>query len=347
MIIALSVISYLLVVMVFLPLVRDNFWLFRTLEYPRFQKFILVLSLLATWIAVFFLGKPDFIAMALLSISAVYLFIKIYPYTSISKKEVSTITYKSPNNSMRIITVNVYQENRRYSEMLQEIRSYDPDIIMMVETDSGWAQAMKELEIEYKYSVSEPRANTYGILFYSRLKLREAKINHLVKNDIPSLDAIVELPNGQPVQLYGLHPEPPVPGESLTSTAKDKELMKVAFKVKKCTIPCIVLGDLNDVAWSYTTSLFTKVSGLLDVRCGRGFYSTFSAKNPLLRFPLDYIFCSPDFGLVSMKRLKPAGSDHFPIFTHLVFDARLRAKQKKDDPADQGEINEASEMTAK
>ena len=71
------------------------------------------------------------------------------------------------------------------------------------------------------------------------------------------------------------HPEPPVPGENLYSTAKDKELMKVALKAKECKLPCIVFGDLNDVAWSHTTELFRKTSELLDPRRGRGFYSTF------------------------------------------------------------------------
>src|SRR5688572_5709743 len=191
MIIALSVLSYLLVALVFLPLVRDNFWLFRTLEYPRFQKFVLVLALLAGWCPVFFFGKADYIAFSLLCISVVYLFIKIFPYTLLSKKEVSTLRSADRNNSLRIVTVNVYQDNRKYSEMIREIRSYDPDIIMMVETDEGWAQAMKQLEKDFPFSISEPLSNTYGIIFYSRFKLRDASIAHLVKNDIPSLDAII------------------------------------------------------------------------------------------------------------------------------------------------------------
>ncbi|MGZ8545714.1 MAG: endonuclease/exonuclease/phosphatase family protein, partial [Flavisolibacter sp.] len=142
---------------------------------------------------------------------------------------------------------------------------------------------------------------------------------------------------------YGLHPEPPVPGENLYSTAKDKELMKVALKVKKEKLPCIVFGDLNDVAWSHTTELFRKVSGLLDPRRGRGFYSTFSAHHWFIRYPLDYIFGSREFGLVSMKRMPKNGSDHFATLTHLIFQKQLL--QVHDQPtAEKEEVEEAAKM---
>ncbi len=73
---------------------------------------------------------------------------------------------------------------------------------------------------------------------YSRLKLEGGKVVYLVKDDIPSVEAIVLLPSGQQVKFWGLHPEPPVPGESLYSKAKDKELMKVALQVRGCKLPC-------------------------------------------------------------------------------------------------------------
>ncbi len=245
-----------------------------------------------------------------------------------------------------IFAANVYQENRNYKKMLQQIKETDPDIIFLLETDQGWADAMQPLEKTHPYILHEPLDNTYGLLFFSRLEVIKGSVKYLVQKDIPSIDAIVQLPSGQKVQLYGLHPKPPVPNENLYATAKDKELMKVALKVRKCNMPCIVFGDLNDVAWSHTTELFRKTSELLDPRRGRGFYSTFSAKSWFLRFPLDYIFCTEDFGLVQMKRMPPNGSDHFAVFTKLAYQEKLVAEQEPP-KADASELNKAKETASK
>jgi endonuclease/exonuclease/phosphatase (EEP) superfamily protein YafD len=223
------------------------------------------------------------------------------------------------------------QDNRQYERLLQQVAQTDPDIVFLVETDSGWEAAMKVLEKNYPYTLKKPLSNTYGLLFYSRLPLKEGTIRYLAENDIPSVKTIVVLPSGVEVQLYGLHPKPPVPKEALTSTAKDKELMKVAFEVEKQHKPCVVMGDLNDVAWSYVTELFRKVSGLLDPRRGRGFYSTFSANHWWMRFPLDYIFCSTHFGLVSMRRMPYNGSDHFGMYIHLQYQPELKVVQEEPD----------------
>jgi endonuclease/exonuclease/phosphatase (EEP) superfamily protein YafD len=218
----------------------------------------------------------------------------------------------------------------------------DPDLVFLVETDEVWADGVKELDGRYPYTIKQPLDNTYGLLFYSRLPVRNDRLLFRVDPEVPSVELEVQLPSGTWVKVFGLHPKPPVPGESLYSTAKDKELMKVAFEVEHEQKPCIVMGDLNDVAWSHVTQLFRKVSGLLDPRRGRGFYSTFSANSRIMRFPLDYIFCSAHFGLIRMQRMPNNGSDHFAMFIHLQFDASLVRKQDTPD-ADQEEKEEAAE----
>jgi endonuclease/exonuclease/phosphatase (EEP) superfamily protein YafD len=249
------------------------------------------------------------------------------------------------DNEITIFTANVLQDNRQFGRMLQQIRSTDPDIIFLVETDTGWQEALKELEKDYEYRLAAPLDNTYGLLFYSRLRMEKGKVNFLVKDDIPSVDVVLQLRNGQKVQLWGLHPEPPAPNEALYSTAKDKELMKIALRAKECSLPIIVFGDLNDVAWSHITELFRKTSELLDPRRGRGFYNTFSAYHWFIRFPLDYIFCSAHFRLIHMKRMPKNGSDHFATFTHLYFSP---VENKEDAPsASNSEKEEAREIAYK
>jgi hypothetical protein len=80
-------------------------------------------------------------------------------------------------------------------------------------------------------------------------------------------------------------PRPPVP--PTPSYGRDAELVLIGREIDGASRPAVVAGDLNDVAWSSTTTLFQKISGTLDPRVGRGLYNSFHAKSPLLRFPLD------------------------------------------------------------
>jgi endonuclease/exonuclease/phosphatase (EEP) superfamily protein YafD len=255
-------------------------------------------------------------------------------------------TEATKGDRIKVFSGNVWQDNTNYQGFVQLIRETDPDIILLLEPDQHWEKGLKPLEKEYPYTKKKALDNTYGMLFYSRLPVRKSCIQFLTEADIPSLDAIVELPGGQAVQLWGLHPKPPMPQEDTRSDAKDKELMQIALKARETDLPIIVLGDLNDVAWSRTTELFRKTSQLLDPRRGRGFYSTFSAKHWWVRFPLDYIFASTHFTLVRMKRLPPTGSDHFPIFIVLAFSKSSVAKQEAPQ-ADAAELEEAVETANK
>ena len=251
-----------------------------------------------------------------------------------------------PEQSLSLMITNVFEDNPNKEGCVKEIQKANPDVVILLETNKLWEQQTLELEAAYPYHVRVPLENTYGLLLYSKLELVNAQVKYLVEKDIPSIHTQLILPNGKAVQFYAVHPTPPVPGENIRSTERDKELLLVADLAKACSMPVIVAGDLNDVAWSHTTELFLKMSGLLDPRRGRGFFNSFNAHYPFLRFPLDHAFTSKHFKLKEIRRLNNFGSDHFPIFLSLQYEEEAATQQHSLKP-DADEVEEAQEKKEK
>lgn len=106
--------------------------------------------------------------------------------------------------------------------------------------------------------------NMYGLLLYSKLEIQRKEIHYLIDEEIPSLELDIKLRNGELITIYAIHPSPPVPGENEKSTERDAEILLVGGKSKENHLPSLVIGDPNDVAWSYTTELFLKNSEMAD-----------------------------------------------------------------------------------
>jgi endonuclease/exonuclease/phosphatase (EEP) superfamily protein YafD len=149
------------------------------------------------------------------------------------------------------------------------------------------------------------------MMLLSRLPLEGAKVRNRLQPHVPSVTAGLRLPSGDVVDFHGVHPEPPYPGDD--SGERDAELVQIGKEVRTAGRATIVMGDLNDVAWSHTSRLFRRLSGTLDPRVGRGPYPTYPAKLPWLAWPLDHVFVTPHFRLVGIDRLADIGSDHLPM----------------------------------
>lgn len=324
----LVVVSTLLLAFSVLSLIRHDYWTFRIFDYPRLQKFVATILTLIL-VAIFYDGATTkYIFMVLLFINLVFLAYQIIPFTPLGKKHILKITKHIPDQSISIIIANVYQDNTNYKGCIDELSKNQADLILLLETNKTWEQQTLSLEKTHPFHQRFPLENTYGMLLYSRYELIDTEVKFLVEKDIPSIHTKIKLPSGQLVQLYALHPTPPVPNENPRSTERDKELLLVADMAKASKDPVIVIGDMNDVAWSYTTELFLKMSGLLDPRRGRGFYNSFHAHYPIMRFPLDHAFISTDFKLKNMKRLHNFDSDHFPIYIALQYEPSAKFQQE-------------------
>ena len=206
--------------------------------------------------------------------------LKIYKYTPLFTVEANSSTIVEDSNTLKLFSANVLQKNKDYQIVLNQISEKNPDVVLLMETDQSWKNAIHtHLADKYPYQLLKPLDNTYGMLFYSQLPISNKKIRFLVDEEIPSMEAVITLPGGAQFQLYAIHPTPPMPQHSPMSSDRDTEMMQTAFTITDREIPVIVVGDFNDVPWSRTTSLFRKVSRLLDPRIGRGFINTFNAKN--------------------------------------------------------------------
>ncbi len=340
---ALLTVGSLMIAATVIPLVRADAWWIRIFDFPRLQ--ITVVSIIVFALTALLREDPtlwDQVFFVALALSAAYQCYRMFPYTRLASREVQDTRRRSPENTISLFVFNVLMDNRESQKLLAMIEQYDPDIVLAVETDERWKQELASLEQSHPYTVLRPQDNTYGMVLYSRLKLRDPQVKFLIEDDIPSIHARVVLRSGVEVQLRCLHPRPPAPQESDSTTDRDAELLVVGKELKGKDDPALVAGDLNDVAWSRTNDLFQSVSGLLDPRVGRGFFHTFSANWAVIRFPLDHVFSSKHFRLVDFRRLPHCGSDHFPVFIALSYEPEAEVEQEKPAPTpeEEGEARE-------
>lgn len=324
---------------------RDEWW-FRGADFPRLQilalgviAFVLILLLDAPWDL-----RRQMVLIALIAALA-YQLKMVLPYTLIWKKQVKKVRGEQldAQKQISLLVSNVLTTNNKYHLLIEEIEKYQPDLVLTLETDQTWQDELSVIEKDYPYRVPVPLDNLYGMHLYSKLELSDTEVKFILSDEIPSIHTTVKLRSGQSVQIYCLHPKPPSPTEAKDSTLRDAELLIVGDQIKDLDESCIVMGDLNDVAWSRTTRLFQRISGLLDPRVGRHYVNTFHADYPLLRWSLDHVFHSTDFALVEMKRLPHIGSDHFPVYVVLqtgrVFEQIQQELEQTE--ADEQEAQEA------
>lgn len=354
--------ALVLCVFTVLPVVPADEWFVRIFDFPRVQ---FIAAMAATLIAlivacgrdrrappserparprrVFRFGIP-----AALAVAMGWQAFRIFPYTPVAPLQLPRAESPDPDRTIRLLIFNVRYDNTDTDALFDLVAQTDPDAILLVEPTARWDRQLEPLTDRYPHAVRQAQDNHYGILLFSRFELIDPEIRFLVEAEVPSVRTGVRLPSGDAFTLYGLHPKPPGlkrpwDRERADAEQRDAELLTVAKEIRDSDGgPVIVAGDFNDVAWSHTTRLFQRISGLLDPRVGRGLFNTYNTRSALARFPLDHVFVSDHFRLVDKRVLQPAGSDHHPVLITLAYDPADPKPAPKPTPHP-GDLEEADQ----
>lgn len=302
-----------------LPLIHSAAWWIRIFDFPRLQIAVLTLfAFILAYVYVDFKWKYKLPLLLILAVSLMYQVQFVVVYTPLYETQAKDSDMPAKETSFTLLVSNVRMDNTDKESFHTLVKKHNPDVLLITEPDKVWAASVSKLDGDFPYSIKYPLDNTYGMMLLSKLPLTESAVNFLVKEDIPSIFTKIILPSGAVIDFYGVHPEPPKPGTD--TYERDTELLIIGKKIKKTKHPTIVAGDLNDVGWSVTSKLFRKYSELVDPREGRGLYNTYKVYTPLFRYPLDHIFYSREFGLLTLKKLEDIGSDHFPLLVGLNYE---------------------------
>lgn len=342
MLTAAAILAALLAVATALPHIPAAHGVVRMGDFPR-QQFMALAALLLVLALLF--GGTDaawrLVQATFLTVTAVQAWF-VSRYTPLWPKQSKSYDAAcDAGHPLRLVAANVKMSNRRYERFAANIAATDPDLLVLMEVDRQWVEALAETLARYPHRIEQQQENSYGMVLASKFELEDVSVDFLLTEGVPSICATVLMPDGQRFRLHSIHPEPPVPNAG--SERRDGETGLVALVARDEKLPVIVTGDLNDVAWSGTTQRFRRLSRLLDPRIGRRPFNTFDARYPFARWPLDHLFHSPHFRLAGMERLDPAGSDHFPVMFDLVLCPDTKAESTPDQ-AEAGDRERAEEL---
>lgn len=338
------VLTLFIVFCTLMPFIKTGRWFVRACDFPRLQLLMVCgVALIAVLIAARSAGWDMTLTVytVLILLSAGWQAFHIARYTGLWTETVPN----SDHSDLRLLISNLDYENNRSRDVIDTICEIDPQVLLLIEIDERWNSLLAEIKKAYPHRVESIRQKGLGIALWSRIPIVDSQIEFLISENRPSVWATLKHQDTD-IRFVGVHPTPP--GLSKRehsgrhdSRIRDAELVMIAKRIEEDSDAAwVVAGDFNDVAWSHTTRLFQRLSGLKDPRIGRGMFSTYHAQRPLLRYPLDHIFVSPGFKVSHLGRVNVPGSDHFGIFAELDVPDAAKCVEPKPDQEDRREAED-------
>nr|WP_298376740.1 endonuclease/exonuclease/phosphatase family protein [uncultured Halomonas sp.] len=312
-----------------IPLIESDTWWIRYLDYPRLQFAILLAVLIILHLVLGSLRRvTNWIVTALAGVALASHVYYLYPYVLPVEKPAKNIASCPEESRFTLLIANVKKANQDSKTLFEILRTADPDLFLAMETDAWWDREIDSLNdrLPHRAQYIPRQAEAYGMHLLSRYPLSDTQIRFRFDEHTPAINTRVSLPNGEAIDLHGLHPHPPLYW-SQSTLPRDAELLATALEIRNNDRPAIVAGDFNTTAWESVFRRTLRIGNLLDPRVGRGLYPTYDAHNPVIAWPLDHVIFQHGMGLVRFERMPEFGSDHYPVLAELCYQPELADRQ--------------------
>lgn len=230
----------------------------------------------------------------------------------------------------RLLFINVKNQNRDYTRVIDWVHHEQPDIAVFSEVISTWNPWSKQLSVlqeEWPYHI---RQEEMDIEVYSRwpLSIRHEQ-SYGNGKDLKIIRGFVVLDvdvNGTPAIAIATHAFPKTfygrPGFELRNQhLKELGEYVAALSQQMPDASVMLTGDLNATPWSPYYDSLVNDSGLKDARRGFGLLpsqSGFMPHIPIFAIPIDHSFVSPTVEVSDIYTGPNVGSDHLPLTTDMV-----------------------------
>jgi endonuclease/exonuclease/phosphatase (EEP) superfamily protein YafD len=219
--------------------------------------------------------------------------------------------------SLRVMSFNLLSTNASYSDVIEYIRTVDPDLVLLHEASRPWEVAIEAANLGYE--VIRPRSDNliFGTLVMVRGEDVEA-ISYGFAETQPRAVSIMYRPTGWPGGVSVLSTHPLAPTEKRRAQLRDAQLDFAATWAADQEDGFIVVGDFNATPWSWPFRNLMARAPLRNSQLGFGVQPSFPTSSTfLMRVPIDHLLHSDTLSVVD-RRLGPAmGSDHFPLVVDL------------------------------
>lgn len=278
-------------------------------------RYPFLLASLFLFIGAMFLLIKDkkYIWIPLIALMAVIMnFIEIVPFLGAAINGQTR-----PSGGIEIMLSNILTSNDCYDSVKEEIKKYNPDLVILQEVDDIWINQMSSLRQAYPCGIDCSRTDNYGLSVYSKVPLENVSIEYYSYQAtfVPYIifECIID---GQKVRFMTLHTIPPF--NARQAVIRNDQLKFIVSWVRASTVPTVVVGDLNVSPFSIYYKQMVKEAGLIDSRKGHGVYPSWPAHIKI--FPgtaIDHILHTKELKTTELVTGKYVGSDHFPIIARI------------------------------